>query len=198
MAEIDGGDQITGVDEKEDRFILRWNGFTDEEKFEHMREIRRIQAGQDRKNSEMEKQHSAEVKGRDKKIDELTQEVAALKDRNTNTVEGLTNEIATIRAERELVKRQSEMIQRALDNKIEPALAVKFAETSDANSTFDLAVAEIERRTSERVNERLATGGPESSPSKQTPLDLSGFTAAEIARMPQNIVDKYVAQEVGR
>lgn len=139
---------------------------------------KRIQSAEDK----VRTKYSRQVKDLEAELDELRAKLAAAEGRTVQTVEGLTNEIATVRAERELVKRQTRMIAKALEGGIDPALAVRFAETADADSTFDLAVAEIERRTKAAVNEKL--GGAGGMRESGTERSLANMTYQDILRLP--------------
>ena len=176
-------------DDQERRFIERWNELDNEGRLAQVLEIRKVQSGSDRKTAELLEQV--------KILQETVESVKAGK--GDTALEGLTNEIATIRAERELLKRQTEMLQRAADHDIDPALAIRFAQDIDANSTFDLAVREIERRTSERVNEQLSRGDiPESSPrpSGLTVQQFNNMSPQERSRLPQAVQDEMFGKAV--
>ena len=135
-------------------------------------------AGLNRRNGELEKE-----------IGELRATVSELSKQRVDTFEGLRDEIAEVKAMRGMVEKQSRMIDKALQFEIDPKLAVAFAETSDADATFELAIAEIERRAVSEVNKRLGqTPKPKGSPGESPGLpDLSRMSQREINRMPASL-----------
>ena len=181
----------------------RWGAMSDSERYDLVVELQRVQSGVDRKVHELaeqEEHRKAEVVGRDKKIDELTREVERLKESSgqaIGAIEGLQAEAAAVAAQKALNEQTANMLQRGVEEKIDPKLAVEFATLSDPNGAFDRALAEISRRASEKVDEIISqAGAPESSPSKTTTLDLSQFSAEEISRMPDDVVRKYMTTVV--
>lgn len=133
-----------------------------------------------------------------KKLKDLQAELDAARDSATETTEkavsslsDLQSEIAEIRAQKLLVAKQAEMLQKAADHDIDSALAIRFAETTDADGTFELAISEIERRTQTQVNERLGSvPAPKGSPMGESGYDLSRMSQRERDRLPASIRDR--------
>ena len=174
---------VTGADEAREAFTDRWESMSEDDRAKAAHEM------------------FAETRGLNKKITSLHDEIGELRDKReaaTETTEkavsslsDLQSEIAEIRAQKLLVAKQSEMLQRAADNDISPALAISFAATADADATFDLAVSEIERRTQTEVNERLsATPAPKGTPMGESGYDLSRMSQRERDRLPASIRDR--------
>lgn len=188
MAENENGTEYKGSDEREARFIERWEGLTDEGRLSMILELRRVQQGVDRKNVELSKS-----------VEELTARVDALGTEKTQTVEQLQAEAAAVAAQRALNEQTANMLQRGVEEKIDPRLAIEFAQLPDPGGTFDRALREIDRRASEKVNEILAQSDiPESSPSKPVQLDLSQFSAEEIGRMPDDVVERAMVEAISK
>ena len=128
-------------------------------------------------------EYSRKLKEAEKTISDLEGERDGSREREINTISDLRTEAAEVKAMRTLVTKQGEMIAKALEHDIDPALAAKFAETSDADATFELAIAEIERRAETKTNERL-TANVVTPKRGDERVDYTQLSAAEIARLP--------------
>ena len=168
-------------------FEEKWGEMTDDERLDFVLEIQKLQSGSDKKVSELQTQ-----------IDTLKAEAEkAGKEKVDSSLAELQAEAAAVAAQKALNEQTANMLQRGVEEKIDPKLAVQFATLADPDGAFDRALAEINRRASEKVDEIISqAGAPESSPSKPTMLDLSQFSQAEISRMPKEMVERYMEQEV--
>jgi chromosome segregation ATPase len=178
------------------------NGSADEtrqafaERWESMSEAERAKTANDM---------FAATRGLNKKVTSLHAEIGALRsqkdsatevtEKAVSTFDELKNEIAEVRAQKLLVQKQAAMLQRAADHDIDAALAIRFAETADSDGTFELAIAEIERRTQTGINKRLgAVPAPQGSPGE--PSRMAQMSPAEVARMPKSMQERYWKQQI--
>ena len=180
-----------GTDVSQEAFVERWKNQTEEDR------------------GRLAVSMFSESRGLNRKITELHDQINALrgeKEAETENAEkalssfsGLQSEIAEIRAQKLLVKKQAELLQKAADHDIDAALAIRLAETGDADGTFELAIAEIERRAQTEVNKRLGqTLKPKGSPGESMSMpDLSRMSRKEIERMPASLRDQAFEHYVG-
>lgn len=172
-------------DEGKRKFLQRWEEMGESERSTRALELWQAQRGETRKVTKLSER--------------LTKLEAEREDGDTKAVasfEGLRDEIATVKAERALVGRQKAMLERAVKHEMDPALAVEFAATSDADRTFDLAVAEIERRVAREVTDRLTEHDTSLKAGVADLLDPDRFSTSEISRMPKAIQDKLFQKQV--
>ena len=174
---------VTGADETRQAFTERWESMTEDDRAKEATDMFSATRGLNRKVSEL---HA--------KLDELRGEKATATETTEKAVSSLSDlqsEIAEIRAQKLLVAKQAEMLQKAADHDIDSALAIRFAETTDADGTFELAISEIERRTQTQVNERLGSvPAPKGSPMGESGYDLSRMSQRERDRLPASIRDR--------
>ena len=174
---------VTGADESQQAFTQRWDSLSDDERQQRAVELFNVTRGSDRKITELH-QRIQELETSKESATETTEKAVS----NLSDLQG---EIAEIRAQKLLVAKQSQMLQRAADHDIDAALAISFAETGDADRTFDLAIAEIERRTQSEVNSRLAQAPvPKSSPSGSQGYDLTRMSQSERDRLPASVRER--------
>ena len=73
----------------------------------------------------------------------------------------LQNELATVRAQGELNKKVAAMLDRAVNEGLEPQLAVRFAETANPDESFDIAKSVLEKAITQGIQARLVNdSGP--------------------------------------
>ena len=172
-------------DESKEAFLSKWDAMTDSERAARAATM------------------YAESRGLNRKTTALSDELRELKSVGAEseteaetTLEGLRDEIATVRAERKVVDTQAALISKALAADIDPRMAVEFAGSADPDGAFDRAVAEIERKTTLKVNERL-TGGKPPRPSAR----IERLSQRERARVPPSVASKLFGDyvdELGR
>ena len=173
---------VTGADETKEAFIERWGNLSDEEREKAGESMFSETRGLNRKVTEL---HA--------KLDELRgekQSATATTEKAVSTLDELRDEIAEVRAAKLLVQKQSAMLARAGDRDIDPKLALAFAETSDPDGVFELAVSEIERRAQSQVNERLSATPVPRSGNLGSGYNLENMTKAERDRLPASIRDR--------
>lgn len=193
MATIERPD-VTDRDGRNEEFRDKWDGWDEEERWQYVEELRRTQSGNDRKVREL----VVENKDLKAELETSASKQTSAQQADAATLTDIQQEIATVRAERELVKRQTHMIERALDGGIDPALAVRFAETVDADDTFDLAVDVIEKKVKAGIQSKLldsveipTTAG---EPSRISWQDIMKMPEAQQRRLPQQVLDRAVAE----
>jgi hypothetical protein len=151
---------------------------------------KRIEAAAKSSADRVRSEYSRKLKDLQAELDEVKTAATEKTEKAVSTLDDLQNEIAEVRAQKLLVAKQSEMLQKAADHDIDAALAIRFAETADSNGTFELAIAEIERRTNAQVNKRLgATPPPKGSPMGPQGYDLTKMTQSERDRLPPSLRD---------
>ena len=177
--ELDTTDE--GVDETKEGFISRWDSQSDDERAKIALGLFADSRGLNRKITDLH----AEIK----ELRGAAEAEAESAEKAVASLSGLQNEIAEIRAQKLLVAKQAALLQKAADHDIDAALAIRFAETADADGTFELAIAEIERRAMLEITKRLAgTPKPTGSPGESMSMpDLSRMSQREINRMPASL-----------
>ena len=180
-----------GTDVSQEAFVERWKNQTDEDRDKLAISMFSESRGLNRKITELHDQIN-ELRG-EKEAETENAEKAV------SSLSGLQNEIAEIRAQKLLVAKQAALLQKAADHDIDAALAIRFAETADADGTFELAIAEIERRAMAEVNKRLGNSPqPKGSPGESMSMpDLSRMSRKEIERMPASLRDQAFEHYVG-
>ena len=170
-----------GVDETKEGFISRWDSQSDDERAKIALGLFADSRGLNRKITDLH----AEIK----ELRGAAEAEAESAEKAVASLSGLQNEIAEIRAQKLLVAKQAALLQKAADHDIDAALAIRFAETADADGTFELAIAEIERRAMLEITKRLAgTPKPTGSPGESMSMpDLSRMSQREINRMPASL-----------
>jgi predicted RNase H-like nuclease (RuvC/YqgF family) len=145
--------------------------------------IKKSQAGSDAKVAELLKENG-----------ELRAKLGEAEGLDLTSIEQLKKFTTTLKTREAVIAQRERLLERAIQNDIEPALAIKLAgltaEESDTN--FDALLAEIEKLSSSKVKSVLASSG--GKPGSGTPeLSLSEFrrmSPDERARLPRSVRER--------
>ena len=185
---------VTNRDERNEEFRKKWNeDMTEDERWTYTQELRATQAGQDRKIREL----NEDLKATRERLGNITDATDKNRAAESEETKQLLDDLAEFRAQKALIRRQSETLQKAAEARVPLDIALKFAELDDATEIVDRLEQVISERSNQLTNERLAASDPHMTLGDNgggviSWADILAMSESERRRLPQQIIDKAI------
>ena len=182
---------VTDRDERNEDFLEKWQDMTAEEQWAYTQELRATQSGQDRKIRTL----NEDLKGTQELLDKIKDSADKNTAAESEEMRAFKNDLDEFRAQKALIRRQAETLQRAAEGQIPLDVALQFAELDDAPALVERLEDVINARANQITNQRLAdsdphmiTAGDNAGPI--TWADIMRMSPGEQKRIPQAIIDR--------
>ena len=182
---------VTDRDEREQEFQSKWESWDEDSRLQYVQEIRSTQSGLDRKVRELNEGN----KSLQQLVDKFKESGEQNRAQESEEMRAFKNDLDEFRAQKALIRRQAETLQRAAEGQIPLDVALQFAELDDAPALVERLEDVINARANQITNQRLAdsdphmiTAGDNAGPI--TWADIMRMSPGEQKRIPQAIIDR--------
>ena len=184
---------VTDRDGRNQEFKEKWEAMDSTERWSYVEEMRATQSGLDRKVRTL----NEDLKNARETISNVTDATDRSRAAESEETKQLLNDLAEFRAQKALIRRQAETLQKAAEARVPLDIALKFAELDDATEIVDRLEETISERANQLTNERLAASDPhmtngDGGGGAISWADILKMSPAEQKRIPQAIVDRAI------